>query len=187
MNNVKDVGMDVHKAISVIVVLNALGQFESRTQVKTKAETICDFFRGMSGKVEVVFEEGTPSAWLHQLIQPLVASVTGCEPRHNKRIGDGNQSDDEDAEKLAHLLRLGSVNAVSKGDDQQPQRKDLCRPYDPLVEDATRVQNRWKAIDRGRGIDCSGQAIDRADQRGQWLANLSEEAARFRAESRLDP
>jgi hypothetical protein len=54
--------MDVHKAITVIVVLNALGQFESRSQVKTKSENICDFIRGISGKVEVVFEEGTHSA-----------------------------------------------------------------------------------------------------------------------------
>lgn len=62
MSNVKYVGMDVHKSITVIVVLNALGQFESRSQVKTKAENICDFFRGLSGKVELVFEEGTHSA-----------------------------------------------------------------------------------------------------------------------------
>ena len=47
MSNVKYVGMDVHKSITVIVVLNAIGQFEIRSQVKTKAENICDFFRGI--------------------------------------------------------------------------------------------------------------------------------------------
>jgi hypothetical protein len=64
MSNIKYVGMDVHKSITVIVVLDALGQVESRSQVKTKAENIRDFFRGISGKVEVVYEEGTHSAWL---------------------------------------------------------------------------------------------------------------------------
>jgi len=97
MSNIKYVGMDVHKSITVIVVLDAIGQVESRSQVKTKAENLCDFFRGMSGKVEVVFEEGTHSAWLHKLLKPLVASVTVCDPRHNKLIEDGNKSDDEDA------------------------------------------------------------------------------------------
>jgi len=58
MNSVKYVGMDVHKDITVIVVLNAAGHVESRTQVKTKAENFRDFFRGLSGRVEVVFEEG---------------------------------------------------------------------------------------------------------------------------------
>jgi transposase len=186
MNNVKYVGMDVHKAITVIVVLNALGQFESRSQVKTKAENICDFFRGLSGKVEVVFEEGTHSAWLYKMLKPLVASVTVCDPRHNKLIEDGNKSDDEDAETLAQLLRMGALKAVYKGDDQQQQLKELCRAYDNLVEDSTRVQNRLKAIYRGRGIDCSGHAIYRADQRSIWLAKLCDEAARFRAASLLE-
>ena len=186
MSTVKYVGMDVHKAITVIVVLNALGQFESRSQVKTKAENICDFFRGLSGKVELVFEEGTHSAWLYQLLKPLVASVTVCDPRHNKLIEDGNKSDDEDAETLAQLLRMGAVKAVYKGDRQQQQLKELCRAYDNLVEDSTRVQNRLKAIYRGRGIDCSGHAIYRADQRAIWLAKLCDEAARFRAASLLD-
>ena len=124
MNNIKYVGMDVHKVITVIVVLNALGHMESHSKVKTKAENICDFFRGLSGKVEVVFEEGTHSAWLHKLIKPLVASVTVCDPRHNKLIEDGNKSDDDDAETLAQLLRIGAVKAVYKGDDEQQQLKE---------------------------------------------------------------
>jgi transposase len=186
MSDVKYVGMDVHKAITVIVVLNALGQMESHSKVRTKAENICDFFRGLSGKVEVVFEEGTHSAWLYKMLKPLVASVTVCDPRHNKLIGDGNKSDDEDAETLAQLLRMSAVKAVYKGDQQQQQLKELCRAYDNLVEDSTRTQNRLKAIYRGRGIDCPGHAIYRTDQRTEWLAKLLDEAARFRAASLLE-
>jgi transposase len=185
MNSVKYVGMDVHKTITVIVVLNALGQMESHSKVKTKAENICDFFRGLSGKVEVVFEEGTHSAWLHKLIKPLVASVTVCDPRHNKLIEDGNKSDDDDAETLALLLRIGAVKAVYKGDDEQRQLKEFCRAYENLVSDATRVKNRLQAIYRGRGLD-PGRAIYRADQRQESLAKLDDEAMRFRAESLLD-
>ena len=185
MSNVKYVGMDVHKKITVIVVLNALGHMESHSKVKTKAENICDFFRGLSGKVEVVFEEGTHSAWLHKLIKPLVASVTVCDPRHNKLIEDGNKSDDDDAETLAQLLRIGAVKAVYKGDDEQRQLKEFCRAYENLVSDATRVKNRLQAIYRGRGLD-PGRAIYRADQRQESLAKLDDEAMRFRAESLLD-
>jgi transposase len=186
MNSVKYVGMDVHKAITVIVVLNAAGHVESRMQVKTKAENFRDFFRGLSGKVKVVFEEGTHSAWLYQLLKPLVAEVTVCDPRHNKLIGDGNKSDDDDAETLARLLRMGEVKAVYKGDCEQQKLKELCRAYENLVEDTTRAQNRLKAIYRGRGIDCSGTEIYRSDQRANYLAKLSDEAARFRAESLLE-
>ena len=93
MSNIKYVGMDVHKSITVIVVLDALGQVECRSQVKTKTENLCDFFRGLSGKIEVILEEGTHSAWLYKLLKPLVASVTVCDPRHNKLIEDGNKSE----------------------------------------------------------------------------------------------
>src|SRR5262245_17282328 len=104
INNIKYVGMDTHKSITVLAVLNELGQFESRSQVKTKAENIRNFFRGISGKVEVVFEEGAHSAWLYKLLKPLVASVTVCDPRYNKLIEDGNKMDSEDSEPVAQLL-----------------------------------------------------------------------------------
>jgi transposase len=178
--------MDVHKTITVIAVLNARGQMESHSKIKTKAENLCDFFRGLSGKVEVVFEEGAQSAWLYKSLKPLVSSVTVCDPRHNKLINDGKKSDDEDAETLALLLRLGAIKAIYKGDDQQQRLKELSRAYGNLVEDATRIQNRLKALFRGRGIDCVGHAVYRADQRAEWLAKLSDEAARLRAESLLD-
>jgi hypothetical protein len=37
-----------------------------------------------------------------------------------------------------------------------------------------------KSIYRGRGIDCSGYALYRADQHSNWLAKLNEVAARYR-------
>jgi hypothetical protein len=110
MNNIKYVSMDVHKSITVIVALNELGQFESRSQIKTKGENICDFFRGISGKVEVVFEEGTHSAWLYKLLKPLVASVTVCDPRHNKLIEDWNKSRDR---KKTGEMRIGPPISVT--------------------------------------------------------------------------
>jgi transposase len=111
--------------------------------------------------------------------------VTVCETRHNKLIGAGNKTDEEDAEILARLLRL-ELKVVYKGDDRQQQLREIFRAYDNLVEDATRVQNRLKAIYRGRGIECDGHHLFRPDQRSSWLDNLPEQAARFRAESLLN-
>src|SRR5262245_25838253 len=96
MKNIKYVGMDVHKAVTVIVVLNEQGQVESLTQIKTKADNFRDYFRGLSGTTHVVLEEGGWSVWLYQLLKPLVSSVTVCEPRHNKLIGAGNKTDETD-------------------------------------------------------------------------------------------
>ncbi len=181
MKNIKYVGLDVHKAVTVIAVLNQQGQVESLAKIKTKADNFSDYFRGMSGATHVILEEGSWSAWLHGLLKPLVTSVTVCETRHNKLIGAGNKSDDQDAETLARLLRLGEIKSVDKGDAQQARLRELFRAYDNLVGDATRAQNRLKALYRGRGLDCAGKALLRIGQRADWLAKLPEEASRFRA------
>ena len=101
MRKVKYVGMDVHKSTITIMVLNEAGKREMEVVIPTKAEAIREFFEMLSGNVKVVFEEGTYSAWLYQLIKPLVSEVFVCEPRHNKLIAVGNKSDSSDAYALA--------------------------------------------------------------------------------------
>jgi transposase len=186
MNNCKYVGMDVHKTITVIAVMNAAGQIEMTSQVKTKADALRDFFRGLSGTIQVALEEGTQSAWLYQLLKPLVALVTVFDARTIQRRHGGQKSDDKDAENFARLLRTGDLQPIYKGDVVQQQLKELCRAYENLVTDTTRTKNRLKALYRARGIACPGREIYRADKRAEYLAQLTDEAARFRATTLLD-
>jgi phenylpyruvate tautomerase PptA (4-oxalocrotonate tautomerase family) len=83
MNKLKYVGMDVHKATIVILVLNEHGQFEKQVIIKTTTEAIRDFFQTQDGTLHVIFEEGTQSSWLYQLIKPLVAEVVVCDKRQS--------------------------------------------------------------------------------------------------------
>jgi transposase len=129
----------------------------------------------------VTFEEGTQAQWLYDVVRPLVTEVVVCDPRHNKLLQSGNKSDRVDAQKLAELLRLGSLKAVYHGDHRVRTLKELVRTYDCLVSDTTRVMNRLKAIYRGRGIACPGHDIYRQDRRMQWLAQLRESGAKQRA------
>jgi transposase len=131
--------------------------------------------------VYVTFEEGTQANWLHEVVRPLVTEVVVCDPRHNKLMASGNKSDRIDAQKLAELLRLGSLKAVYHGDNGVRSLKELVRTYDCLVSDTTRVMNRLKAIFRGRAIACGGHEIYRQNRRGQWLEKLKEPGARQRA------
>jgi transposase len=108
--------------------------------------------------------------------------VVVCDPRHNKLMQSGNKSDRVDAQKLAELLRLGSLKAVYHGDNGVRMLKELVRTYDCLVSDTTRTMNRLKAIYRGRAIGCKGHDIYRPDRRQQWLEKLSEPGAKQRAD-----
>jgi transposase len=174
--------MDVHRASIVIVVLNGAGKVVMNLVIETGAERVRGFLKQLKGRVYVTFEEGTQATWLHDVVRPLVTTVVVCDPRHNKLLVSGNKSDRIDAQKLAELLRNGSLKAVYHDDHDTRQLKELVRLYDALVGDTTRVMNRLKAIYRGRAIACKGPEVYRVERRGEWLKKLSAAGTRERAE-----
>lgn len=176
------VGMDVHKASIVIAVLNGAGKVIMEAIIETGAERVRTFVKQLRGNVYVTFEEGTQAGWLHDVVRSLVTEVVVCDPRHNKLLTAGNKSDRVDAQKLAELLRNGSLRAVYHGDHGVRTLKELVRCYDCLVSDTTRVMNRLKAIFRGRAIACAGHDVYRRDRRTEWLAKLSQQGLRQRAD-----
>jgi transposase len=176
------VGMDVHQASTSIAIVNGQGKLISESLIETKAQTIVDFLKGLSGKVHVTFEEGTQAAWLYDLIRPQVSQVIVCNPHHNHLLKSGNKSDRVDARKLAQLLRAGMLRPVYHGEQGARTLKELVRSYECLVEDTSRVKNRIKAIYRGRGVRTSGRAVYQTSQRELWLRTIESGGLRTRAE-----
>jgi transposase len=175
------VGMDVHRASIVIVVLNGAGKVVERMTLESSAARVRRYLQTLKGRVYVTFEEGTQAQWLYDLVRPLVTEVIVCDPRQNRLLAAGNKSDRIDAQKLAELLRNKSLKAVDHGDHGMRTLKELVRNYDCLVSDSTRVMNRLKAIYRGRAIACGGHDVYRQDRRTQWLKKLGEPGAKQRA------
>jgi transposase len=175
------VGMDVHGASIVIVVLNGAGKVVEQIILETSAARVRSYLKQLRGNVQVTFEEGTQASWLYDIVQPLVSKVVVCDPRQNRLLAAGNKSDRIDAQKLAELLRNGSLRGVYHGDNGVRTLKELVRNYDCLVSDTTRVMNRLKAMYRGRAIACKGTDVYRPDRREQWLEKLTEPGAKQRA------
>jgi transposase len=178
----KYVGMDVHSAMTVIEVMSERGRALSQAVIETRAGALKDFFRGLSGRVEVTFEEGVHAGWLYDLIKPLVAKATVCDPRYNRLLHAGNKGDKIDAHKLAELLRLGSLRPVFHEDCGAGKLREAVRAYTTLTSDCQRVMNRIKAMFRGRGIGCAGTEVYRATHRQEWLERLGDASARARLE-----
>ena len=84
--------------------------------IETKASMILQFIDGLRGDVHVTFEEGTSAAWLYDLLKPHVTKLVVCDPRKNKSMREGNQSDKIDARRLAELLRLDHLTPVYHGE-----------------------------------------------------------------------
>jgi hypothetical protein len=70
MDSVKYIGMDVHKETISMAVRNSSGNLVMECVIETKASTILQFFQGLSGNLQVTFEEGTWAAWLYDLLKP---------------------------------------------------------------------------------------------------------------------
>jgi transposase len=178
MNETKYIGMDVHTATTVIVVLNSVGKPVAEAILETKESTILDFFQSQRGTLHVAFEEGTQAAWLYDLIRPHVAEVVVCDPR---QIAEkGSKSDKIDARRLAELLRTKGLKAIYHGDHGTQALKELAHSYGSIVHDGTRVKNRLKGLFRGRGIACHGTGVYSAEERDEWLKRLDNAALRMR-------
>ena len=178
----KYVALDVHQATTVASVRGQGGRVLARTIFPTEQSAVAEFFRGMRGSVHVAFEEGTQAQWLHDLIAPLVARVIVCD-RRGERRRRGNKNDLADADELSEQLRRGGLRAVYHGNTHRLRLKELTRAYQNLVEDATRVMLRLKAVFRARGIKTPGQGVyHNLRERPQWLAQLSDPGAQLLVE-----
>jgi len=174
--------MDVHQSTVVATLRDAEGAILMRATVATTARAILALIGGAGPRVHVAFEEGTQAQWLHDLIVPHVERVIVCNTRG--REGHGNKSDRLDADRLSEQLRLGMLRSVFHGAKNVRTLKELVRNYSNLVEDATRVMQRIKALFRARAIATPGVSVYRIAGRKVWLERL-DGGARVRAASLL--
>jgi transposase len=182
MNNTKYIGMDVHRESISIAILNSAGKMVLQCVVETKASIILQFISGLSGSLQVTFEEGTWAAWLYDLLKPQVTKLVVCDPRKNASMKQGNKSDKIDARRLAELLRLDHLNPVYHGEHGLRSLKELVRSYLTITKDVGRVMSRVKAIYRSWAIPCTGKQVYAPQHRAEWLAKITEPGVRRRAE-----
>jgi transposase len=187
MDNVKYIGMDVHKEAISIAVLNSSGKLVMESTIETKAITILDFLKGLRGSLHVTLEEGTWAAWLYDLIKPQVTELVVCNPRRNALLQEGSKSDRMDARKLAELLRSNMVRAVYHGEHGVRTLQELSRSYLTISTDLIRVMTRVKAIYRSWGIPCRGKQVYAERHRVEWLGQIQEAGVRRRAEFYYQP
>jgi transposase len=177
----KHVGLDVHQATTLISVREDSGRIIARSIIPTEPVPLLEYLRGMRGTIHVAFEEGTQAQWLYDLLAPEVDRVIVCNRRGDAQRG--NKADQADADELSDLLRCNRLRAVYHGSPERQTLQELARTYENLVADGTRVMSRLKALFRARGIKTPGQQLYDPARRAEWLEQLREPGARFRAES----
>jgi len=179
---IRYLGLDVHRSTVVASVRDEQGKVVMKATIATEEKAIVTLVRSAGPRVHVAFEEGTQAQWLHDLLIGEAERVVVCNVRGRDALRNAN--DRIDADEMSKRLRDGSLKEVFHGAPEMLTLKELVRCYSNLVEDATRVMLRIKALFRARAIPTPGVSVYRPSQRKQWLAKL-EGGARVRAESLL--
>jgi transposase len=173
MNNqaIHYLGLDVHKATIVATARDESGAIVLKATVPTEAKAIVALVRGQGPRVHVAFEEGTQAQWLHDLLQPVAERVVVCNVRGKKELV--NKNDDIDSDLVSERLWLGTLKGVYHGAGSVLPLKEMVRNYSNLVDDATRVMQRIKALFRARAIPTPGTGIYGTRQREQagWASS----------------
>jgi hypothetical protein len=84
-------GMDVHQAPTVVVVIDGDGQRVLETIVETDGSQIIRLIQSLSGPLHVTFEETTQAAWLYDMVRHFVVEVIVGDPRRNALMSEGSK------------------------------------------------------------------------------------------------
>jgi transposase len=168
------IGLDVHATSCTLAVVGPSGRRLRSMVVETNGAALVEALRLIPGRRRLCFEEGTQSAWLHEILRPHVEELVVTQMRTRRR---GTKNDKVDAFGLADALRLGKLESrVFKDPSRYSRLRELARAHDMLVHDVVRIQQRLKSVFRGRGIRAVGRGAYLARERQQWLGKLPDEA-----------
>lgn len=166
-------GLDVHATSCTLAVVGPSGKRLTWQVLATNGEALVDAVKQVRGAVHLCIEEGTQSAWLYEILSPLVAEmvVVGGSARVH-----GNKNDTEDAFALAELHRTGNFGErkrVFKEAGGFKQLRSVVKTYGFLTEDLVRSKNRLKASYRSEGIPTKEAGLYHAGSKTTWTPKLA--------------
>ena len=167
------IGLDAHASSCTVAVLGPSGRKLQCQVLETNAKALISFLQTIPKNRRIIFEEGTHSNWLYEVLAPHVQEIVVVAVRQSR----GPKDDKIDAFGLAEDLRIGNVKVrVYKKQGEFATLSHLARAHGTLVVDTVRCQNRIKSLLRSRGIAASGKQVYSVKSRDQWLAKIPAQA-----------
>ena len=162
------IGLDVHRDSCTVAVVGASGKRLKSFVVETNGRALVAAICCIPGRRRICLEEGTQSAWLHELLSPHAEEIVVVVPEKRR----GSKSDKRDAWTRADELRTGAIETrVYKGPVYLAALRNAVRGHLMVVRDVVRVKNRLKAVWRSRGIRSTAGVYDHGT-RGGWIRQL---------------
>src|ERR1017187_5226694 len=160
------VGVDLGDQWSNYCILGLSGETLAEGKFRTRKQEVGEFFQNLA-KSRVVFEVGTHSAWVGEVIAGFGHEVLVANPR----LMDGSKrrrrkNDRIDAEKLARLGRMDPKSLHSIQHRSTEVREDLLvlRAREALVESRTKLISAVRGLVKSMGArvsNCSSVGFSR--------------------------
>ena len=162
------VGVDAHAETCTLAVVGASGRRLTSKVVETNGRAVVEAIRSIPGRVHLCLEEGTQSAWLHEILEPEVSEIVVVSPPETR----GAKDDLRDAWSRAEELRVGAIRTrVYKAPKHWTGLRSAAVIYRMAIRDVVRAKNRLKAVFRARGI-LADAGVYEEKGRGKWLKEL---------------
>lgn len=162
------VGLDGHSRTCTFAVVGPNGQRITSRVVETNGHALVEAVRSIPGELHLCLEEGTQSAWLHELLAPHVSEIVVTVPEETR----GSKDDLRDAWARAEDLRTSRIRTrVYKAPKHLAGLRSAGSAYRLATQDVVRTKNRLKAVLRSRGV-LADASVYEPSKRGEWLKEL---------------
>jgi transposase len=144
---VNHVGIDLHKKIIVLCVMNQDRKvLHRRSFACGDVEAIVAFFREL-GPFQAVVEATASYEWLVALIEPLARKVVLANPKKLRVIAESTKKTDKlDAQILAEFLARDMIPEAHRPTPRQREHRTLVRHRQYLRQSATALKNKIRRI-----------------------------------------
>ncbi len=166
------VGLDVHKRMSAVCILDENGKMEKQYTVRGEWTKLLEAMQEIPRPFAVCYEASNGYGYLYDRLSKIANKVVVAHPGHLRLICRSKRKNDRvDAEKLGKLLYLGEVPPVYVPNLQFREWRDLITFRSQMVKNQTGTKNRLRALLRAHGLEAPKGLWS---LRGQnWLAEQS--------------
>jgi len=134
------------------------GRELDNTTIQTNGRLLVNYVRSIKGTKKLAFEECELSNWLYELFHLEVDELVVCNPVENTQYKK-KKTDKIDARKITKLLRGNFLSPVYHDGSKRERFRAFMSGYKDLVQEGTRLKNRYKSLFRKSGIKIEGERI----------------------------
>ena len=170
---VRFVGLDVHKRVVAVCILDAAGRVERRATAHVTRDALTHLATQVLRPDDRVALEATTNTWaVVRILKPHVAEVAVGNPLKTKLIAEARvKTDKVDAETLAQLLRTDFLPRVWQPDEKTQELRRLTGRRSALVGQRTAVKNRLHSVLAQRLLEPPARDLFSA-KAIEWLKTL---------------